>query len=509
MKIKSSIKNSLTAFIANISNIVIGLIAQAVFIKILDKEYLGINGLFTNIISMLAIVELGIGNAIIYNLYKPLVNKDYKTINSLMLFYKKAYNVIALIVLILGFSIIPFLGFFVGKNSLDINITLVYMMFIIDIVCSYLLSYKRSILYADQKIYIINIIHMLYYVVLNVIQLIILFLTKNYYLYLFIKIVMRILENIVISRIVDIKYKYLNSKTALPLEKSIVSDIIKKVKALFFHKIGTFIVLGSDNLIISRILGLATVGLYSNYYLIIDSVNKLFGQALNALTPSVGHMLVSETKEKCFDIFKKVRFLNFWVATFAGTSILVIMQTFIKIWIGEEYLLTLTVLIVLVFNFYQKLMRNSYNTFKEAAGIYYEDRFVPIIESVLNIIVSIVLAKIIGLAGVFIGTIVSGLALWLYSYPKFVYKKIFKRKYLDYAKETFEYILLFIIISSFSFLLSSLLIVENIYLQFCINVLIGLIVPNTLLLLLFYKSENFIYYTKLLSRIIKRNKIIK
>ena len=138
MKTKSSIKNSITAMIANIVSIAVGLVAQAIFIKILGKEYLGINGLFTNIISMLAIVELGIGNAIIYNLYKPLVNKDYKTINSLMLFYRKAYHIIAIIVFVIGVSLIPFLGLFVGKHNLDININIIYLMFIIDIVCSYL-----------------------------------------------------------------------------------------------------------------------------------------------------------------------------------------------------------------------------------------------------------------------------------------------------------------------------------------------------------------------------------
>lgn len=506
MKTKSSIKNSITAMIANIVSIVVGLVAQAIFIKILGKEYLGINGLFTNIISMLAIVELGIGNAIIYNLYKPLVNKDYKTINSLMLFYRKAYHAIAIIVFIIGVSLIPFLGLFVGKHNLDININIIYLMFIIDIVCSYLLSYKRSILYADQKNYIINIIHMIYFVVLNVIQLIILYITKNYYLYLVIKIIMRVLENIVISLIVNKKYKYLNASKAEKLDKNIVSDIVKKVKALFFHKIGTFVVLGSDNLIISRFLGIGVVGLYSNYYLIIDSVNKLFGQAISALTPSVGHMLVSDSKEKCFSVFKRIRFINFWIASFAGISILIIMEPFIKIWVGESFLLSSITLYVLVFNFYQKMMRNSYNTFKEAAGIYYEDRFVPIIESIINIVVSIIMVKLIGLPGVFIGTIVSGLALWCYSYPKFVYKKLFDRNYFKYFIETFGYILLFVILAIVTYLVSKLLVFNNIYIQLIINVCLSLLIPNIIIIILFSKTEMFKYFVGLFKKLLLRKK---
>ncbi|MEE3342813.1 MAG: oligosaccharide flippase family protein [Bacilli bacterium] len=504
MKTKSSIKNFIASMSCNIVVIISGLIAQAIFIKILGAEYLGINGLFTNIISMLGIVELGIGNAIIYNLYKPLVKKDYKTINSLMKFYKNAYHAIAIIVFILGMCVIPFLSFFVGKNSLDINITFVYILFILDIVCSYILSYKRSILYADQKNYIINIIHMLYYVILNTSQLLVLYITKNYYLYLVIKIVMRLLENIVITLYVNKKYTYINTKDALKLKKDIIDDIIKKVKALFFHKIGGFIVLGTDNLIISKFLGLITVGMYSNYYLIIDALDKLFGQAIKALTPSVGHMLVTDSKEKVYKVFKKIRFANFWIATFSGTSLLVIMSSFITIWVGKKYLLSIYVLITLVFNYYQKMMRNSYMTFKEAAGIYHEDRFVPLIESTINIIASIVFVKLIGLPGVFIGTIISGLSLWCFSYPKFVYKNLFQRKYIDYIKETIGYILLFIIIASITYITATSITINNNYIEFIKNCIISLIIPNILIIIIFYKTDNFKYYKNLLFKIINK-----
>jgi len=176
MRTKSSLKNTLASILSNLVTILIGFISQAIFIKILGTEYLGIKGLFNGI------VELGIGSAIIYNLYKPIEKKEIETIKSLMSFYKKSYNIIAIIVLLLGICLIPFLGFFIEEVTVNINIQLVYLLFIIDIVCSYLLSYKRSILYADQKNYIINIIHMLYLIILNSLQLVILYITKNYYL---------------------------------------------------------------------------------------------------------------------------------------------------------------------------------------------------------------------------------------------------------------------------------------------------------------------------------------
>lgn len=505
MRVKNSIKNTIAAMSSNILTIIIGLIAQAVFIRILGTEYLGINGLFTNIISMLGIVELGIGSAIVYNLYKPIANKDYETIKSLMNFYKKAYHIIALVVFIIGISIIPFLSYFIGETIVDININLVYLLFIIDIVCSYLLTYKRSLLYADQKNYIINIIHMIYLVTLNISQLLLLYITKNYYLYLGIKIILRIIENVVITIIVNKKYSYLKEKNIKKLDKKIEKDIFQKVKALFFHKIGSFIVLGTDNLIISRYLGIITVGLYSNYYMIINALNTLFSQALTALTPSVGNLLVEKKTKKNFEVFRKVRFINFWIATFTSVALLIIMNSFITIWIGEAYLLSNLVLITLVINFFMTMMRNSYSTFKEAAGIFHEDRYVPIIESFVNIVASIILLKYFGLAGVFMGTIISGLILWCYSYPRFVYKKLFCRSYLSYIKETISYIILFILILIISYKISNIYTFYNIWVQLLYNIIVSLIIPNIILLIIFYKNDNLKYYYRLFKKLVKKS----
>ena len=505
MRIKNSIKNTIAAMSSNILTIIIGLIAQAVFIRILGTEYLGINGLFTNIISMLGIVELGIGSAIVYNLYKPIANRDKETIKSLMNFYKKAYHIIALVVFIIGISIIPFLSYFIGETIVDININLVYLLFIIDIVCSYLLTYKRSLLYADQKNYIINIIHMIYLVTLNISQLLLLYITKNYYLYLGIKIILRIIENVVITIIVNKKYSYLKEKNIKKLDKKIEKDIFQKVKALFFHKIGSFIVLGTDNLIISRYLGIVTVGLYSNYYMIINALNTLFNQAITALTPSVGNLLVEKKTKKNFEVFRKVRFINFWIATFTSVALLIIMNSFITIWIGEAYLLSNLVLITLVINFFMTMMRNSYSTFKEAAGIFHEDRYVPIIESFVNIVASIILLKYFGLAGVFMGTIISGLILWCYSYPRFVYKKLFCRSYLSYIKETISYIILFILILIISYKISNIYTFYNIWVQLLYNIIVSLIIPNIILLIIFYKNDNLKYYYRLFKKLVKKS----
>ena len=497
---KSSIKNMITAVGSNIITIIVGLVAQAIFIKILGSEYLGLNGLFSNIISMLGIVELGIGSAIIYNMYKPIAEKDTEKIKSLMKFYKKSYNIITFIIACIGILIIPFIKYIVDIKSVtaDINVYIVYLLFLSETICSYILSYKRSILYADQKEYITNITHIGYTIVVNTLQLISLYLIHNYYLYLIIKIMMRLMENIVISIIVAKKYEYLNNKNIESLDKQTEKDIFQKIKALFFHKIGTFIVSGTDNIIISKYLGLVTVGLYSNYFLIINAVQTVLNHFVSATKASVGNLLVTESKKKQFEIFDKIRFMNFWLSCFSSICIFVIMDSFITIWIGYKFVLPTKVLLVLVINFFIVSSRSAYGAFKEAAGIFYEDRFIPIIESLLNIVLSIIFVKKFGLMGVFMGTVASGLVLWCYSYPKYVYKNLFGRSYYDYIKETIYYLIVFVLIAGFSYSLAILISFENIYLQFISNVLIALIVPNVIMLLLFSKDENFKYFINML-----------
>lgn len=498
MRTQNSIKNSITSAISYIIAIVIGLVAQALFIKILGAEYLGLNGLFSNILTMLSIFDLGIGSAIVYNLYKPIAENKKEEIKSLMQFYKKAYNIIALIIFVCGLFVTPFLPKIVGEICIDVNLYVIYIMFLLNTVCSYLMTYKRSLICANQKNYIINIVHILYLLAINISRLVLLYLTKNYYIYLCLTIIGQLLENFIITLIANKIYPFLLDKNIKPLDKKIEKDIFSKVKALIFHKVGSVVINGTDNIIISSFLGVATVGIYSSYTLIINPISSLFSQVISSATASVGNLLATEDNTKVYKVFKKIRFLNFWLACFSAICLLVILQPFIELWIGEEYLLSIFVVSTIVFNYFQKIMRSTYNIFKDSAGIWKEDQFVPLMESVLNIVFSIILLKVFGLAGVFMGTIVSGLALWCYSYPRFVYKKLFHRDYLKYAKETLGYILLFILLAILTYQSSTLFSSSNIWLKFAFNTIISLILPNAILFLLFKNTENFKYFKGLI-----------
>lgn len=506
MRTANSIKNTILTLIASFVDILMGWISLTLFIKFLDVEYLGINGLFSNILSMLSLTELGIGTAIIVKLYKPLHDNDIEKIKSLMHFYKKAYNLISLTMLVIGLLVIPFLKYIIKEVTVPVNLTIVYILHLLSTICSYLVAYKRSIIYAEQKDYILKSISICYYLSVNITQIIILYLTKNYYLYLIIKIICQLIQNIAISLIANHRYPYLKDKNYQKLDKKSEKDIFSKVRALSIHKVSKFIVSGTDNIIISSFLGLTTVGLYSNYNMIINNVNNIFYKIIESVSASVGDLLTESNHEKTYKIYQKIKFLNTWLSIFSATCLLVITQDFIKLWIGEKYLLSNFVLIILVLNYYQKLLQRNFKIFKDAAGIWKEDRIIPIIESIINIIASIILLKKFGLAGIFMGTIISSFTYWFYSYPKYIYKNLFKKSYLKYIKELSLSVILFLLIATLTYQISSLFIVKKLFIQLIIDILICCIIPNLVMIFLFYQKEEFKYFKNLLINILFKSK---
>lgn len=500
-----SARNFVFSIFANVTAILVGLVAQKLFINILGLEYAGINGLFTNVITMLGIVDLGIGEAVIFHLYRPIKENDEVAIKSLMRFYRRAFHIIGVSVAVIGACLIPALPYIAGTTQANVNLTIVYLVFLADVVFSYFLSYKRAILYADQKNFLISMIHMAYLVGMNLAQLLVLYFTHDYYAYILVKLGFRVLENVVITAVANKSYPFLKEKDIQPLKPEVKADIKKKVGALFFHKIGTFVVMGTDNILISMFFGLTTTGLYSNYYLVIDAATKLFNPAMAALTPSVGNMLVTDSEEKRFEIFRRIRFMNFWIAAFAATMLFTLIQPFVGLWFGEQYLLSMLVVIMISFQFFQALMRSSYNVFQDAAGIFYENRFVPLFESAVNIIASIILLKLIGLAGVFAGTVVSSLALWGFSYPRYVYTRLFKRKVKNYVAETLGYLGAFLVICAASYgatyFLNSVIDAQGIV-MLILDALVCALISNGVLALMFFKHDCMKYFLSLVKRVL-------
>ena len=504
MRTKNSIKNMYTIIISNIVSFIFLFITQTVFIKTLGIEYLGLNGLFSNILTLLSLFELGIGNAIVFHLYKYISKKENEKIKSIMKYYRKAYNYIIIAILSVGLLFLPFITFIVKVPDIDINIYVVYLLFLLGSVSSYILAYKKNIIFASQKNYILNIIHILYIITLNISEIIIIILTKNYYLYLILKVLFNLLENIVISIKSNKEYPILKENNVKELDKKTKEDIISRIKAIFIHKLSAVVTKGTDNILISIFLGIKTVGLYTSYNYVINFVESFFKSILSSTTASVGNLLVEEDYNKRYIIFRRINFLNYWIAIVTGSLLLFLLQPFITIWIGKKYLLSIFVLVVLIILFFITMMRSTYNIFKDAAGIWREDKYIPIVQLTINLISSIIILKLIGLAGVFIGTILSTSVLWFYSYPKYVYKKILNKSYKVYSEEIIKHLLLFIIIEVIIYSIINLITINNIYLLLIIRFILVSIISNILLLIIYSKTEEYKYYKNIIISKIKR-----
>ena len=509
MRTKKSIINAIVATLASAVGMVLGFITQKVFLECLGLEYSGANGLFTNIMSMLCIVELGIGSAIVYNLYKPIAENDKEKIISLMYFYRKCYRILAAIIFGLGMILLPFVPFFVGENSIQESMYLLYFLALIDTVFSYLLSYKRSILMANQENYLVNIVHMGYLVVMNLFEIGLLYMTKNYILYLVSRIIFRIAENLVITLIANKKYPYINAKHYEKISKDIQADIFTKVKGLFFHKIGAFVVGGTSYIVISTIRGLKDAGIYNNYYLIFNSISILLSQIFYSIVSSVGNLLVNEDEKKSYEVYEKLTLFNFWIYALCSVGLFAVLQPFITWWIGDKYLLPIYAVVWLAIYFYFQGMRKTINLFKEAAGIFYEDRRIPVLESIVNLVCAIICVHFFGIAGVFMAGVISSLILFLYSYPKYVYTKLFKKKYMDFIFEQLKLFIIMLVMLLTTYGFMYLITVDSSLLQFFINGVLTLIIVNLIFWFLFRKSEEYKYFKWLLTRFYKKKKIRK
>lgn len=502
MRTDNSKKSAITAIFANVIKILIGFFSQRVFVFTLGTEFLGLNGLFNNIITMLAMAEMGIGSAIIFNLYEPIAADDKIKIKQLMDFYQKAYNVIGIIILIIGICLTPILPYFVGEDKIN-GLTIFFLLFLMDTVLSYRVAYKSSLINAYQKNYIINLIHILYLLFMNILQIAFLLLTKAYIIYLLLRLIARLLENGLINKYFRKNYNYLDCVPSTILDETLKEDITTRVKAMMLHKMATFCVAGTDNLIISKFLGLTMVGLYSNYSMIFSSVRTLLEQMFNSVISSIGNLLTEKNKDKSYMIYERVLFLDYWITCFCAITLFFLIKPFVSLWLGNAFVLDSKIVFVLVLVFYSQCMRSAPSIFKSAGGMFVEDKLVPVIESLLNLVFSIFLVKRVGLIGVFIGTLISSMILHLYSYPQFVYKKILGRKAVGYVCEQLKYFFMFMMNFGIVYGVVYVTKIEGGLYRLIGNFAICLAIPNLINCIVYHKSEYFKYYLGFLNKTVK------
>ena len=504
-RVTNSAKNVGGSFIQNFVYNIIRFISRTVFIHLMGETFLGVNSLFTNVLSVLSLAELGIGTAINYSLYKPLAEKNNEKIRTLMQFYKKAYRIIALIVTIIGLSIIPFLGVLIKDGSGIDNIILIYLLFLFNMTFSYLYSYKRTLIVADQKSYKLVPILLTCNIAVTVIQIAILFMTKNFILYLVAQSVFVILENIIVSKYIDKKYPILIEKTPIqPMEEEEKKTLKKNVKALIFHRIGEVLVHSVDSLIISAFISIAVVGIYSNYLLLLTMIQSFISLLFGSIVASVGNLIASD-RERSHDVFKITNFICFSLYCVSAICFYNLFNPFITIWAGEKFLLPIITVNVIVINFYLTGMRTPTLTFKNAAGIYDADKYDPIVQAIVKLVISIILVNYMGITGVFLGSVISGMIPCVRR-PIILYRELFKMKSIHYFK-VYAFQILLVTLAAFGsgLLLESFNLPSGV-LEIAIRLLVSVSIPSIIILILFHKTEEFKYVLSLVRKVLKRGK---
>lgn len=402
----------------------LGFVSRTVFIRVLGQEYSGVNGLYTSILDVLSLTELGLADVVVFSLYKPLAEGDTKKLTALMGYYKTIYRIIALVVGLIGVALVPILRLLVKSTIDTFHLRLYYLMFLANSVCSYLLVYKSSIIQADQKRYLISKYTILFKFAATLLQMAVLLVLRNFTCYLAIQIGMTVLNNLFISRKADRLYPFLREKEDLPKKEK--QAVFRDVRHMFSYKAGGQLLNGTDNLYISSMISTATVGIYDNYTMIQTMVVTAFTTTLNqAVLGSIGNLNATGTREQKKQVFDAYSLVFSWIATFCTLSLLALYNPFIRLWAGENWLLPMSTVAVICLNFFLPNVLTPVWSYRNTTGLFRETRNILLYAAGINLVLSYFMGLRWGLTGILAATSVSRLATSFWFEPYLLHKRIF------------------------------------------------------------------------------------
>jgi len=503
MRIRNSLTNVLFGLSGQLLSMSLGFIVRTVFIHTLGVQYLGVDGLFSSILMMLSLANLGFDTAIIYSLYQPLAEHDIGAIQALMNFYKKAYRYIGMVVLAIGLSLLPFLPHLINGKTTVTHLHLIYILFVLQSVSSYYFVYKQSIIIADQHNHRISKIHSGFIVLSNGLQILLLLATHFYIAVLSVQIVCRIMENIYIAHKANQWYPYIGKNNKAQLSKTERKAFLGNMYSLMLYKISGVVINGTDNIVISAFIGVAWVGKYANYLLILSTINTLLGYVFYSITASVGHLHITENAAKKYFIFRVMNFTNFWIFGLCTVCLWNLFNPFIHLWLGKQFVFAPFIVFAILLNFYTAGMQGAATTFRDTTGLFKKGKYRPVIAAIINIGLSIILVQSMGIAGVFLGTVFSRLCTYLWYDPYVIFKFVFfepvKVYFLNYA-------MFGLLVVGSAFITE---IVANLYVagtvvgafgSIAIKAALCLIIPNVIFYLYYRNSAEFNYIRGLVKR---------
>ena len=502
-RMQNAVRNTVFGLFLKVYQILLPFVMRTVMLHTLGIEYLGLNSLFTSVLQTLSIAELGISGAITFSMYDPIAQRDSKRVCALLRLYRLLYAIIGLTVLVLGAGLIPFLPRLItGEIPADLNIYILYPMYLISTALSYsLLSYRSSLLEAHQQNSVISKITLVTTTVQFTLQILFLLVFKNYYVYILTQFASQFLNQILVY--LQVRKRYPQYKPTGSLDKQIVGDIFRKVRDLFTAKVGAIILQASDTIVISMFLGLAVLAVYQNYFMIVTAIIAFISTMLSGSLAGIGNSIVTESKEKNFHDFRRFTFILSGIVCVCTSCFLVLFQPFMKLWMGEAAMLPMGMVILFCIYFVLYEYNQLFNLYKDAAGMWHEDRFRPLVTSLTNLGLNLFFVTRIGLYGILASTVLSMLLIGMPWLLHNLFSTLFLRSCRGYLSELFQYLAVTAVTCVASYFLNHLLSPEGIP-GLILSGLIAVSVSGCTFLAVFRKSPYLKDVLALLRRLILR-----
>ena len=455
---KRTAQNAVMGFTYQFVTMILGFVSRVVFLRTIGVEFLGLNGIFGDVLTLLSMADLGFSTAMAYSFYKPLADGDKDAIAALVAFYKRIYNIIAMAVLLIGLAVIPFLRLIV-KTEQDIPLLEVYYLFsLARVATSYLFVYKTTLLTADQKDYKVVLIRMIMNISRVCLQLLMLVVFKSYILYLSVATAMGILNNLIVSKKAEKEYPYIKDlRGKYVSDKNLRGRIVENMKSVFIYKLSTTVFSATDNIIISAVISTAAVGLYSNYLNLSQKLLLMEQILFSSMTASIGNVIAKENADKKYKVFQSIQSVSLILCGVITSCYCLLADDFVGIVYGKEYALPFIVVIAVTVNAYFSCALQPLWLYRDATGLYRKTKYIMLVATIENIVLSIILGKIIGIAGVIFASAISRLTTYCWYEPRLLYKEYFDRTAGKYYFQILTNVLLCLVaIVSIGFIVSGM-----------------------------------------------------
>ena len=470
---------------------VLQFISRTFFVRYLGKEYLGLSGLFTEIIWILDLANLRIPEAIIISMYKPLAEKQIEKVRALLRLIGKAFYIIGLAVMVLGLVTMPFLKYIMkDPPNIPENFTIIFFIYLFQSVITYYISYKQCIFFADQKRYIFKIYQKVFHFIQIIFQIIILLAIRKFYLFLSAQILCTLVMNIVASRKAGKMYPFINEKNTYKLDKEEISGIIVNIKSMFIYGLGATLIVGVDNILVSSLIGIGVLGLCSNYMLVVNSIKTLVDQVMYGFTASIGNLNAKEDMEATENIFNQVFFISFMLYAFLSINLSASLNYLITVWLGESFLLAQPIIIIMILRLYVQGTQYVTFTFRSTLDLLKKFKYIPLITAGVNVVLSIVMGRYFGVSGIFLASSIAVFFFTILPEAYLLYTYKFKK---SFGLFIFRYLGYMAFMGTNYFItgkLLSLLIFPG-WIGFFTKAALGAIISVSLFIIVFFRDKNF------------------